>query len=156
MNNEIIEVPEKIENYEKNYQKLIYEESLKQTEILEKQFKSAKKQNIIVSVLMIIVAAALIMLTVQLGGILEEANTAIAEISSLTKQLNGILEETQLTELLNNANSLIAESGDALSEALISIDEALGTVSQIDIESLNQAIADLQKVVEPLSRLFGR
>ena len=156
MNNEIIEVPEKIENCEKNYQKLIYEESLKQTEILEKQFKSAKKQNIIVSVLMIIVAAALIMLTVQLGGILEEANTAITEISSLTKQLNGILEETQLTELLNNANSLIAESGDALSEALISIDEALGTVNQIDIESLNQAIADLQKVVEPLAKLFGR
>ena len=34
MNNEIIEIPE---NGEKNYQKLIYEESLKQTEILEKQ-----------------------------------------------------------------------------------------------------------------------
>lgn len=153
MNNEIIEVPEK---NEKDYQKLIYEESVKQTEILEKQFKYSKKQNIIVSVLMLVVAAALIILTVQLGGILEEANTAISEISSLTKQLNGILEETQLTELLNNANILIAESGDALSEALISIDEALGTVNQIDIESLNQAIADLQKVIEPLARLFGR
>ena len=153
MNNEIIEVPEK---NEKDYQKLIYEESVKQTEILEKQFKYVKKQNIIVSVLMLIVAAALIILTVQLGGILEEANTAISEISSLTKQLNGILEETQLTELLNNANVLIAESGDALSNALISIDEALGVVNQIDIESLNQAIADLQKVVEPLARLFGR
>ena len=132
MDKEIIEVPEKIENSEINYQKLIYEESLKQTAILEKQVKSAKRQNLIVSVLMIIVAAALVILTVQLGGILEEANTAITEISSLTRQLNGILEKTQLTELLNNANVLIAESGDALSEALTSVDEALGVVNKID------------------------
>lgn len=156
MNGEIIKVPENIESNEKDYQKLIYEESLKQTELLEKQINSAKRQNLIVSALMLVVAIALIMLTVQLGGILEEANSAIVEITSLTKELSTILENTQLTELLNNANTLIAESGDALTEALEGVDSALATVSAIDIETLNEAIADLKKVIEPLAKLFGR
>lgn len=156
MNGEIIKVPENIESNEKDYQKLIYEESLKQTELLEKQINSAKRQNLIVSALMLVVAIALIMLTVQLGGILEEANSAIVEITSLTKELSMILENTQLTELLNNANTLIIESGDALTEALEGVDSALATVSAIDIETLNEAIADLKKVIEPLAKLFGR
>ena len=156
MNGEIIKVPENIESNEKDYQKLIYEESLKQTELIEKQINSAKRQNLIVSALMLVVAIALIMLTVQLGGILEEANSAIVEITSLTKELSMILENTQLTELLNNANTLIIESGDALTEALEGVDSALATVSAIDIETLNEAIADLKKVIEPLAKLFGR
>ena len=156
MENEMITVPENNELSEKDYQKLIYEESLKQTALLEKQINSSKKQNLIVSALMLVVAIALIMLTVQLGGILEEANSAISEITSLTQELQTILENTQLTELLNNANALIEDSGDALTQALQSVDEALGTVGQIDIKTLNAAIEDLKNVVEPLAKLFGR
>ena len=156
MENEMITVPETNELSEKDYQKLIYEESLKQTALLEKQINSSKKQNLIVSALMLVVAIALIMLTVQLGGILEEAYSAISEITSLTQELQTILENTQLTELLNNANALIEDSGDALTQALQSVDEALGTVGQIDIETLNAAIEDLKNVVEPLAKLFGK
>ena len=156
MENEMITVPETNELSEKDYQKLIYEESLKQTALLEKQINSSKKQNLIVSALMLVVAIALIMLTVQLGGILEEANAAISEITSLTQELQTILENTQLTELLNNANALIEDSGDALTQALQSVDEALGTVGQIDIKTLNAAIEDLKNVVEPLAKLFGK
>lgn len=156
MENEMITIPETNELSEKDYQKLIYEESLKQTALLEKQINSSKKQNLIVSALMLVVAIALIMLTVQLGGILEEANSAISEITSLTQELQTILENTQLTELLNNANALIEDSGDALTQALQSVDEALGTVGQIDIKTLNAAIEDLKNVVEPLAKLFGK
>ena len=141
---------------EMKYQKLIYEESLKQTALLEKQAKTSKIQTATVSVLMLIVAVALLVLSVQVGGVLEQANSAIDEITVLTTELNTILEESQITELLNNANALIEESGDALTKALKDVDEALGTVSQIDIETLNSAIADLQKVIQPLAKLFGR
>lgn len=148
MENEIIN--------EKDYQKLIYEESLKQTELLEKQTEWIKKQTIIVSVIMLIVALAIVILTVQVGGILEEANTAIAEITLLTQELSTVLEESSITELLNNANALIAESGDALTQALQGVDSALDNINKIDIDTLNQAIADLQRVIEPLAKLFGR
>ena len=156
MENEMITVPETNELSEKDYQKLIYEESLKQTALLEKQAKTSKIQTATVSVLMLIVAVALLVLSVQVGGVLEQANSAIDEITVLTTELNTILEESQITELLNNANTLIEESGDALTKALEDVDEALGTVSQIDIETLNSAIADLQKVIQPLAKLFGR
>lgn len=152
----IIETP-KIENLSaENYQKLIYEESLKQTALLEKQTRTSKIQTGVVCVLMLIVAVALLMLSIQVGGLLEEANSAIDEITVLTKELNTVLEESHITELLNNANGLIEESGDALTKALEDVDEALNTVGQIDIETLNSAIADLQKVVQPLAKLFAK
>ena len=139
-----------------NYQQKIFEETVKQTELIEKQTKMIKLQTIVVSSIMLIVAIALIFLSVQVGGVLEQANSAIDEITVLTTELNTVLEESQITELLNNANTLIEESGDALTKALEDVDEALGTVSQIDIETLNSAIADLQKVIQPLAKLFGR
>ena len=134
---------------ENDYQKLIYEENLKQT-------KWMKKQTVIISVFMSVIAVALLVLSVQVGGVLEEANSAIEEISVLTHELNTVLEESQITELLNNANSLIEESGDSLTKALENVDVALNTINQIDIETLNEAIADLKKVIEPLAKLFGR
>lgn len=152
MENNIVPTPVN----EEDLQKLIYEQSLKQTELLEKQTAWIKKQTIIISVLMLIVAIALLVLSVQVGGVLEEANSAIAEITVLTHELNTVLEESHITELLNNANALIEESGDALTQALEEVDGALATVSAIDIETLNEAIADLKKVIEPLARLFGR
>ena len=87
---------------------------------------------------------------------LDEANTAIDEITVLTHELNTVLEESHLTELLQNANTLIEESGNSLTEALDDVDEALKKVEQIDIDALNSAISDLQKVVEPLAKLFGK
>ena len=152
MDNNMAEIPTK----EENLQKLIYEQSLKQTELLEKQTAWVKKQTVIVSVLILIVAVALLVLSIQVGGVLEEANSAIDEITVLTHELNTVLEESHITELLNNANTLIAESGDALTQALEGVDGALNTIDQIDIETLNEAIADLKKVVEPLAKLFGK
>lgn len=134
---------------EKNYQKLLYEESLKQTKLM-------KKQTVIISVFMSVIAIALIILSIQIGGVLEEANSAIEEISVLTHELNTVLEESHITELLNNANALIEESGDSLTKALEDVDIALNTINQIDIETLNEAIADLKKVIEPLAKLFGK
>ena len=84
-----------------------------------------------------------------------EAPPAVVSVF-LGDELNTVLEESHITELLNNANALIEESGDALKEALEGVDEALNTVGQIDIETLNKAISDLHKVVAPLAKLFGR
>lgn len=134
----------------------LYEESLKQTQLLEKQSKATKTQTSIISILMLVVAVTLLILSIQVGGVLEEANSAINEITVLTKELNGIIEESNITELLNNANSLIKESGDSLTKALQDVDDALNTISSIDIEALNNAIADLQKIVKPLANLFAK
>ncbi len=128
---------------------LVYEQNLEQT-------KWIKRQTIFVSVLLSIVALALIFLGIQISGVLDEANTAINEITTLTHELNTVFDESHLTELLQNANTLIEESGNSLTEALDGVDEALKKVEQIDIDALNSAISDLQKVIEPLAKLFGK
>lgn len=134
----------------------IYEESVNQTHILEKQATLIKRQTITIFVLMFAVSITLLILSVQIGGILEEADSAITEITFLTKELNNVLDESNLTELLNNANMLIEDSGDALTQALEDVDTALNTVGQIDIDSLNSAISDLQRIVQPLANLFAK
>lgn len=134
----------------------IYEESVNQTHILEKQATLIKRQTITIFVLMFAVSITLLILSVQIGGILEEADSAITEITLLTKELNNVLDESNLTELLNNANMLIEDSGDALTQALEDVDTALNTVGQIDIDSLNSAISDLQRIVQPLANLFAK
>ena len=101
-------------------------------------------------------AVALILLSIQVSNVLGEANAAIDEITRLTHELNNVLDESHLTELLQNANTLIEESGESLTKALDGVDEALKKVEQIDIDALNSAISDLQKVIDPLARLFGK
>ena len=57
---------------------------------------------------------------------------------------------------MQDVNSLIAQSRMGIDTALVSIQTALGKINDIDIDSLNQAIADLAGIVRPLSALLGR
>lgn len=156
MDDKIIIAPVDCDLTEKDYLRLIYEESLKQTSLIEKQNKMAGIRTLVVAVFMVVITISLLVLSVQFGGIIEDMDSALVAVTSLTNELSTILENTRITELLNNVNTLVEQSGDALTEALGGVNEALNTISQIDIATLNEAIADLQTVIEPLARLFGR
>ena len=82
-----------------------------QTELLRKQARLIKIQTAIFSAFMFIIAVVLLILCTKLNGIISEANSAISQISGLTEQLSTVLEESNLTELLTNANNLIEEGG---------------------------------------------
>jgi ABC-type transporter Mla subunit MlaD len=125
-------------------------------ELLRTQTKWIKMQTVIVSVLIFVLALAVVVLIAKVNTTLDNANAAIGEITALSSELNNVLEETKLAEILGNANDLIVQSGESLSEAMTSVDEALGKVEEIDIDSLNEAITDLKSVVEPLAKLFGK
>ena len=140
---------ENLRKSDSELRQLVYEQNLQQT-------KWIKRQTIFVSLLLLVVAVALILLSIQVSNVLGEANAAIDEITRLTQELNNVLDESHLTELLQNANTLIEESGESLTKALDGVDEALKKVEQIDIDALNSAISDLQKVIDPLARLFGK
>ena len=140
---------ENLRKSDSELRQLVYEQNLQQT-------KWIKRQTIFVSLLLLVVAVALILLSIQVSNVLGEANAAIDEIARLTHELNNVLDESHLTELLQNANTLIEESGESLTKALDGVDEALKKVEQIDIDALNSAISDLQKVIDPLARLFGK
>ena len=57
---------------------------------------------------------------------------------------------------MTNANKLIEEGGESLTQALEDVDEALRKIDEINIADLNEAITDLKNVVGPLAKLFGK
>ena len=134
----------------------IYIQAVSQTNAIENQTKIIKFQTVIFSVILLIIAFVLISLSIKFSAVLKDADAAIVEITSLTEELNTILEETKLTELLNNANELIDEGGSGLKTALDGISDSLEKIESIDIDALNTAIRDLQKIVSPLSKLFAK
>ncbi len=137
---------------EKDLQTLL----LEQTELLQKQHKTMKIQMIAVTSLLLVLVIIFLVLSAKITGTLNELNVAIGEITSLSQEINTLLEESRLTELLQNANDLIKESGESLTDAIDGIKTALQKVNAVDFDSLNTAITDLKRIVEPLAKLFGK
>ena len=77
---------ENLRKSDSELRQLVYEQNLQQT-------KWIKRQTIFVSLLLLVVAVALILLSIQVSNVLGEANAAIVEITRLTHELNNVLDE---------------------------------------------------------------
>ena len=81
----------------------------------------------------------------QTNGLMTQASGVITNLDTVTSEL----AKTDITGMMSDLDSLVVSSEDSMAAALEKIDA-------IDIESLNKAIKDLQSVVSPLAKLFGR
>ena len=75
-----------------------------------------------------------------------------------------------LTQALDQANEVLADAGAAIEDlqevsqnvnelvdsGSLAIGQTMEKIEQMDIEQLNGAIADLNRVIEPLAEFFGR
>ena len=75
-----------------------------------------------------------------------------------------------LTQALDQANAVLADAGAAIEDlqevsqnvnelvdsGSLAIGQTMEKIEQMDIEQLNGAIADLNRVIEPLAECFGR
>ena len=75
-----------------------------------------------------------------------------------------------LTQALDQANAVLADAGEAIEDlqevsqnvnelvdsGSLAIGQTMEKIEQMDIEQLNGAIADLNRVIEPLAEFFGR
>lgn len=118
----------------------------------EQYIKYAKKQcgllrliAGLVAGIFLVTAVSAVYLIPRANGIFVQAEEVLGNLASVTAEL----EEADLPGLISNLDGLITESGDGIREAMESLNE-------VDIDTLNEAIGDLQAIVEPLARLFGR
>ncbi len=94
-----------------------------------------------------------------INQLISDSNTVIKQTNVLMQQASGVLEnlDTVTAELAKTDISGMMEDVDSL---VISSEESMATavskIEAIDIDSLNKAIKDLQSVVSPLAKLFGR
>lgn len=91
--------------------------------------------------------------------VLPKAAAALAEMEAAA----GALASVDVVGMSERVDALVQKGSDSMDEAmrgletgLADLDRALQVLEGIDLESLNESIASLSAILEPLSRLFGR
>lgn len=76
---------------------------------------------------------------------LEEVNVAVEELNKTATQLS----EIDFKGLVDNTQAMVNDGSEGIAQAI-------GKIDAMDIEGLNRAISDLEAVVSPLAKLFGK
>lgn len=118
-------------------------------ELVRQQRKSSRHGTFLVLLMVVIaavtVAAALILVP--------KANRTQAEAEQLILNAQESLKEVDvmigsIEDLSVNANTLVADNADAVTDAMEKI-------KNIDFDSLNASIKDLSEILEPLAKFFN-
>ncbi|MCI9364026.1 MAG: hypothetical protein HFG17_07185 [Oscillospiraceae bacterium] len=129
----------------------ISQDTAHQNEQLKRQLRMTRLVALFCACLAVVAVFACASLLPHITNVLSQANTVLVELETTAKTVNETIPNT-----MQDVNSLIAQSRMGIDTALVSIQTALGKINDIDIDSLNQAIADLAGIVRPLSALLGR
>ncbi|MBE6922794.1 MAG: hypothetical protein E7465_06395 [Ruminococcaceae bacterium] len=131
------------------------EQNTEMLELLRKIEKSNRTKtvtNVLVCVFMLAAAVSCIAICLmvwqlmpQVNGLLGQLETVLTDLEQTTRQLAAV----DLEAMVANVDSLAVYAQDSLQQTM----DKLNT---IDFETLNQAIGDLAKVIEPLANFFGR
>lgn len=65
------------------------------------------------------------------------------------------LEQIDVTYMTESVTNLAVTGTESLETAMLQVTAALENLNKLDIDTLNQSIADLGAIVEPMARLFG-
>lgn len=131
------------------------EQNTEMLELLRKIEKSNRTKtvtNVLVCVFMLAAAVSCIAICLmvwqlmpQVNGLLGQLETVLTDLEQTTRQLAAV----DLEAMVANVDSLAIYAQDSLQQTM----DKLNT---IDFETLNQAIGDLAKVIEPLANFVGR
>lgn len=132
-----------------------------------KQEKYAKWQCVFSAVAAVSCIAALVILggmLPRLGAIVDQAETVISDVQQVSSQLaradwEGLtadLEEVSQQMADANLGGIAQDVDNLVQSSQSGLEEALGKLNAIDLETLNKAISDLSDVVEPLARFANR
>ena len=110
----------------------------------------------------IIALAAIVLCAV----LIPRAAKTLRGIDAATEELNSVastLNQVDFVGMSESISELTEQGKDTLNTALgdveaslDSMQTALDNISKLDVDGLNQSIADLSAIVDPMARLFGR
>lgn len=123
-------------------------------ELLRKIEKSGRQKNVtnlLLCLFMLAAAVSCVTLCVMVCRLLPQVNDLLGQMETVMTDLEQTvrrLSALDLESMVANANSLAVVAQESLQQTM----EKLNTV---DFETLNKAIEDLSKVIEPLAKFFG-
>ena len=112
----------------------------------------------------VLICAAIIALAVAV--LIPRAVKTLGGIDAATEELNSVaatLNQVDFVGMSESISELTEQGKDTLNTALgdvetslDSMQTALDNISKLDVDGLNQSIADLSAIVDPMARLFGK
>ena len=118
--------------------------------ILERLEKNSRKQlhhariqslfSIVCALLCGLLLMKVLQFIPQLEGLVAQAEILLRDLDTVTKEL----AKLDLSTMVENINGLVITSQSG-------VEEALGKINEIDLDTLNQAVKDLSNVVKPLA-----
>ena len=116
----------------------------------------------------VLICAAIIALAViaLCAVLIPRATKTLRGIDAATEELNSVaatLNQVDFVGMSESISELTEQGKDTLNTALgdveaslDSMQTALDNISKLDVDGLNQSIADLSAIVDPMARLFGK
>ncbi len=135
------------------------EENRKQQKLLEKQCRATRTLGLLLVCLVAIVGLSLFTLLPKLSATLEGFDTTLNELNIVVENTQVITDELKAADIEGTIQSLsntLDSVGGLVEDSADSLTATLKKMESMDIETLNKAIQDLYKVVDPLASLFGR
>ncbi len=124
--------------------KKIESENAGQEKYAKKQYTMAKISAVSSVLVLAIVLACVLMLVPRALNTFDQLDTIMYDLETVTEEVS-----ESLPQMIENADSLMTTADEGIADALVKITE-------LDIQSLNDAIQDLRAVVEPLAKMLGR
>lgn len=126
---------------------------------MEAQEKKQSRRCLIAAVSVILVLGLVIFLWINVSAFLSEVRPVIdaveaVDMEAVAAKVNELAAMD--TEGLENLADYLAGMDEAeLKTRLDSMSETLDVIARLDVESLNKALTDMVKSLEPLMELFG-
>lgn len=116
--------------------------------LLEQIARGSRIRTVLMAVAALCCVAALVLIMTLLprvNGILTQMEHTLTNLEQVSEELNRL----DLEGMVTNVDALVSSGQESLKQTMEKLDT-------IDLETLNQAVSDLARIIEPLARLFGR
>ena len=119
---------------------------------IEKSNRRKALTNVVICVFMLVAAVCCIAVCVMISGLMPQVNEILGQMEIVLANLEQTSEELAALEL----EAMVADVDALVLYAQESLQETMGKLNTIDFETLNAAIRDLAKVIEPLANFVGK
>lgn len=95
----------------------------------------------------------------RLRTTLNMVDTGLAQLNQVTAtlaQVDFVAMGNSITALAVNGNESLAAAMTDLQSTMLGVRAAIDTVAGIDVKNLNDSIASLSAILEPMARFFGK
>lgn len=141
---------------------MVMEENKEMLELLKSIEKTGRQQartSRLVCLFAFVAVVSCVAALVQVMNILPQLEEILPQIHTVMSQMQtvlGNLEQTTAQLAAVDLQSMVSNVDTLVATGQQSLEQTMGKLNSIDLDTLNKAIADLAMVIEPLAKIVAR